>query len=158
MKIRRITRSWLRNNGACYSDEQIAALVPEEGVTLQQVLETDRIPDGDKIWVATREKLLPETIMVAWLAGIVERALGRLKNPDPRSLAVIPMLRRIASGEEVGQEERGQIRNEAHYATCYAATCYAANYAACYAADAYHPVCCGQAYSGSNMAVGYLGV
>jgi len=105
MKTKRITRSWLKNNGACYSDYRLRKLVPKEGVTLQQVLETDQIPDADKLWVATRDGVLPQRIAAAWMAGIVERALGRIPNPDPRSLAIVPLLRRISAGERVSQVE-----------------------------------------------------
>jgi len=140
MKTKRITRTLLRKYGACYSDEYITELVPEGGVTLQQVLETDRIPHEDKIWVVTRKNLLPETIMAAWLAGIVEHTPRRLENTDPRHVAVVSLLRRIAAGEEVSQEERDQIRNEARHAANWAAyyaphaASSAASFAASYAA------------------------
>ena len=113
MRTKRITRTLLRENAACYTDERIAELVPKRGVTLRQVLETDLIPDADKLWVATRDGVFPEPAMAAWLAGIVERALGRVNNPDPGSLAVVLLLRRIAAGEEVSIKERYAARSAA---------------------------------------------
>jgi hypothetical protein len=49
------------------------------------------VPLADRLWLAVR--VLPEPLVRRWLAVVVERALGRVTNPDPRSLAVLPHLR-----------------------------------------------------------------
>ena len=104
-----ITREQLRQWGACYTDAQIAALIPESGLQLIDVARLP-IPPEDIIWVATRHGVLPDSILWEWTARIVERALARVPNPDPRSLAVVPLLRRLAAGEKVSKSERDAAR------------------------------------------------
>ena len=120
-----ITPKHLRKWNACYTDERIAELVPDEGLTLQGYLALD-IPDKDKVWLATRPKVLSDYVLYNWTALIVGRALGRIGNPDPRSVAVIGYLRSRATGGPRNSE----IVNAAVNAATHAA------YAAAYAADA----------------------
>jgi xanthosine utilization system XapX-like protein len=96
----RITRKFLRAQRACYTDEQIAALVPESGVTPLRCARGD-IPPEDRVWVLTRPGVLPDSMLWEWTARTVERALSRVAKPDPRSLAVVPLLRRLAGGEQI---------------------------------------------------------
>lgn len=58
-----ITRKMLRDWGACYSDEQIAALVPDAGLTPRQVLAAP-IPAKDRIWALTQ---VPAPGMPHWI-------------------------------------------------------------------------------------------
>ena len=46
-----VTRQLLREWCACYTDAQIAELVPESGLTPIQLIDLD-IPDADRIWGA----------------------------------------------------------------------------------------------------------
>ena len=107
-----ITRDFLRLHGACYSDARIDALGPPEGLPLIDVLKLD-IPAADRIWVATLPGVCSPAVMWEWQARLVERALARVETPDPRSLAVVPLLRRLASGEAIPQEERDAARDAA---------------------------------------------
>ena len=125
-----ITREFLRLHGACYSDARIDALGPLDGLPLVDVLKLD-IPSDDRIWVATLPGACPAAIMWEWQARMVERAVARVEKPDPRSLAVVPLLRRLAGGEAIPQTERDAARDAA-YAACDAA--WAAAYAAAAAA------------------------
>ena len=105
-----VTRELLRARRACYYDQpdgedRVNRLVPIDGLALPRVLALD-IPAADRIWVATLPGVCPHTIVWAWLALLVERALGRVAAPDLRSLAVVPLLRRLADGEDVPQSER----------------------------------------------------
>ena len=105
-----VTRELLRARRACYYDQpdgedRVNTLVPIDGLALPRVLALD-IPAADRIWVATLPGVCPHTIVWAWLALLVERALGRVAAPDLRSLAVVPLLRRLADGEDVPQSER----------------------------------------------------
>ena len=100
-----ITRKFLRYNGACYTDAQMDSLGPPDGLPLVGVLRLD-IPATDRIWVATLPGACSPAVMWEWQARLVERALARVETPDPRSLAVVPLLRRLASGEAIPQEER----------------------------------------------------
>ena len=133
-----ITREFLRQHHACYTDQEIAALVPADGLSLSQILDL-RIPEKDRIWVATLPSVCPPQIMWVWQALLVERALARVANPDPRSLAVVPLLRRLAAGENVGREEisRASYAAYAAYADGAAYAASRAAYASAYAAAAY---------------------
>ena len=95
-----ITREFLRLHGACYSDAQINALGPPEGLIPLQVAQL-AIPAEDRVWVLTRKGALPDSMLWEWSARTVARALSKVAKPDPSSLAVIPILRRLASGEYV---------------------------------------------------------
>ena len=131
-----ITREFLRQQRACYFDEpngeaKVNALVPPEGLTPLQIARLD-IPEPDRIWVLTRKGVLADCILWEWAARTVEREIGRLKALDPRSLAVVPLLRRLASGEKVSRVEIVAIRSAAHaaYADADAAAAHAAHAAA----------------------------
>ena len=137
-----VTREFLKKHGACYyneegGEEKVNALVPDEGLTALQVARL-KISEQDRIWVLTREGVLADSALWEWAARTVERALSRAKTPDPRSLAVVPLLRRLASGEKVSRSEIEKIRADAASAAASAAVYAAAAYAAAaYAADAY---------------------
>jgi hypothetical protein len=49
--------------------------------------------DVHRIWVATRPGVLEPSVLRGWLASAVDRALGRIRDPDPRSVAVVAALR-----------------------------------------------------------------
>jgi hypothetical protein len=51
-----------------------------------------KVFSADRLWLAVR--VLPRPLIRRWLAVIVERKMSRTPNPDPRSLAVLPYLRR----------------------------------------------------------------
>jgi hypothetical protein len=105
----RITRKFLRKHNAFYTDAEIVALVPARGVTALQVARGD-IPPEDRIWVLTRPGALPDSVLWEWTARTVGRALTRVAKPDPRSLAVVPLLRRLAKGEAISQAELDEAR------------------------------------------------
>jgi hypothetical protein len=105
----RITRKFLREQCACYTDEQIAALVPKSGVTPLRCARGD-IPPEDRVWVLTRTGVLPDSMLWEWTARTVDRALSRVAKPDPRSIAVVPLLRRLAKGEAISQAELDEAR------------------------------------------------
>lgn len=108
----RITRELLREHSACYDDARIAGLVPPDGLSLSQVLTLD-IPAPDRVWVATMPGVCPLAVLWEWQALLVERALRRVASPDPRSVAVVTLLRRLAAGEDVPQMERAATRADA---------------------------------------------
>lgn len=56
--MKKITRRQLQDWVACYSDEEIAGLVPPRGITPAQVLDLD-IPGEDKLWVLLHDPILP---------------------------------------------------------------------------------------------------
>ena len=107
-----ITRDFLRLHGACYSDARIDALGPPEGLPLVDVLKLT-IPAADRLWVATLPGACSSSVMWEWQARMVERALARVEKPDPRSLAVVQLLRRLARGEAIPQEQRAAAWDDA---------------------------------------------
>ena len=127
-----ITREFLRANGACYTDAQIDALGPPEGLIPLQVAQL-AIPAEDRVWVLTRKGALPDSMLWEWSARTVARALSKVAKPDPRSLAVIPILRRLASGEYVPLADLESASAAAWAA--YSAEAWAAARAAAWAAD-----------------------
>ena len=68
--------------------------------------------DEERVWVWTRPGVATERQMSRWLADLVARALAGT-DADPRSLAVLAMLRRIADGETIQQSERDSIASAA---------------------------------------------
>ena len=112
-----VTRELLRQHGACYYDEpdgeaKVNALVPPAGLTALEVLALD-IPAADRLWVVTLPGVCAPTVLWRWQALFVDRALGRVEDPDPRALAVVPLMRRLGSGEDVPQAERAAVRDAA---------------------------------------------
>ena len=97
-----ITRDILRAWGACYTDAEIAGLVPEAGLTPLQVLDLE-IPAIDRLWVVLHEDVIPardlRLLACRWARGALdaERAAGR--EPDPRSWAAVETAERYAVGE-----------------------------------------------------------
>ena len=102
-----ITREVLREWGACYDDDEIASLVPPEGVTPLEVLDAD-IPASDRIWVMLHEEIIPAATLrllaVRWARGALEaeRAAGR--EPAAASWAALDVAERYARGEATAAE------------------------------------------------------
>jgi len=112
-----LTRALLREHDACYTDAQLDALGLPDGVDLLTVLRRDDIPAVDRIWVSTLPGACVPTALWRWQAKLVARALARVENTDPRSLAVVALLDRLDSGEDVPQAERDAAMGAAWDAT-----------------------------------------
>ena len=126
-----LTRQSARKANACYSDERLAELIPEDGLTVQQVAKLD-IPTADRIWalcyaVGADDRTL--RLFAVWTAC---RALSRVKNLDPRSIEVCNVAELFAIGQATA-EELSKARLAAGAAADAAAD---AADAAAYAADA----------------------
>lgn len=104
----RVTRSRLRAWGACWKDDEIAALLPARGATLLRVLTSERVPIPDRIWVACHALSAREARLFA--VRCARRALSRLEKPDPRSVAACDVAERFAreqaNATELGDAER----------------------------------------------------
>lgn len=89
-----------------YPETRVRDLVGE-GLTPRQIMKLEISPK-DKVWVCSRPDVMGVGLYAA-LANIVERVLTCERNsgqePDSRSWAVVPLLRRIASGEDVPRVE-----------------------------------------------------
>jgi hypothetical protein len=78
-----------------------------DGLTPLEIFDLD-IPVRDRLWVLLRTPVIGLGVHSA-IASIVERVLTCERNagrePDARSWAVVPLLRRRACGEHVSQKE-----------------------------------------------------
>lgn len=95
MKTR--TLDELRKCGPCYDPVR---WVPEnwEG-TAVDFLNIEECPAKDRIWMVTRRGLYyTDRQLRLFACDCAERALSRIKNPDPRSLRVVVVARRYAEG------------------------------------------------------------
>jgi hypothetical protein len=103
----RITRQSLRDAEACYDDNEIAALIPEAGVNLDEGLAL-YVPVEDKHWVLCHAAGVPDQILrehACWCACRAleaERAAGR--EPDQRSWAAVAVAELFARGEATQYE------------------------------------------------------
>ena len=128
---RTVTRELLKKFHACYyheegGQEKVNALVPVDGLTPLETAHLN-IPCKDRIWVLTRKGVLADAILWEWSARTVERALSRIARTDPRSVAVVPLLRRLAKGEKISRKEPKSAAADAAYAAAaYADAAYAA--------------------------------
>lgn len=113
-----ITRELLRKWGACYDDEKIASLVPEEGMTPFQILDLD-IPEFDRMWVILREDVIPASELRLLACDFAEVALQLIEDPDHRSVKAIEVARAFANG--VATEEELAAARDAALAAALAA-------------------------------------
>jgi len=100
-----ITRETLRDWGVCY--DEIAALVPPDGVTPLEVLDAP-ITVEDRMLVLLHEEVIPAATLrllaVRWARGALEaeRAAGR--EPAAESWAAVDVAERYARGEATDAE------------------------------------------------------
>ena len=99
----KITRELMRRWGARYDDEEIAALVPADGLTPLEIAALD-IPEEDRLWVLLREELIPARDLRLLACGWAEAACRKTGWDDERSLAAIAVSRRFAVGEATEDE------------------------------------------------------
>lgn len=99
----KITRMMLRRWGACYSDDKIASLVPESGLTPIEIAEL-AIPPEDRMWVLLREEIIPARDLRLLACGWAEESCRMAGWNDARSLAAIAVARRFAVGEATEDE------------------------------------------------------
>ncbi len=127
-----ITREQLRLWRACYSDARIAELVPPEGVTLEQVLDSD-IPHKDKMWASMHA--LPRAARLEVLARQTERYIGYGSLTDERLTCLPAAMRADAvTWEMLSAAEAAARAAEAAWAVASAAAL-AAEAAAAWAAS-----------------------
>ena len=67
--------------------------------TALDILELKEIPDVHKLWAVLREELIEPEKVHEFACRCAERALSRVENPDPRSVAAIEAKRAWMKGE-----------------------------------------------------------
>ncbi len=110
------------------------------------ILKHSDIPAKDKLWVVFRSDALDDRTLRVFAVDSARRALSRIPNPDPMSLAACDVAERFAKGEATEEELADAAAYAADAATYVAdaaaawaaayAAAYAAAWAAAYAADA----------------------
>ena len=68
------------------------------------ILRLTRIPADDRLWAVLREDFVPAEILHEFACRCAERALSRVDNPDPRSVAAVAAKRKWLRGE-IGDQE-----------------------------------------------------
>ena len=76
----------------------------KERWTALDILGLEEIPDEDKLWCVLREELIDEQTLHELACVCAERALSRVENPDPRSVAAIAAKRAWMRGEITDKE------------------------------------------------------
>ena len=71
----------------------------KERWTALDILGLEEIPDEDKLWCVLRKELIDEKKLHEFACVCAERALSRVENPDPRSVAGIAAKRAWLRGE-----------------------------------------------------------
>ena len=99
----KITRELMRQWNACYTDEKIASLVPEEGLAPLEIANLD-IPVEDRLRVLLREDVIPSRDLRLLACGWAESACAKTGWNDKRSLEAIAVARRFADGEATDAE------------------------------------------------------
>lgn len=127
-----ITRELLRTWRACCTDDEIAELVPPEGLTPLQVLEREDVPAKERLWVLLREEIIPARELRLLACLWAERKCDEDGWHDPRSRNAIAVSRRFANGEASRKELEDAW--SAAWAARAAAAAYAAARAATWAA------------------------
>jgi hypothetical protein len=90
--MKRITQKWLRHyKAAAYGRSYLETVVGHKGLWLKDFLALSSVSIDDKLWVATQA---PDVITRRWLGKVLRRALARVTEPDPRSVAVLEYLDR----------------------------------------------------------------
>lgn len=93
---------YLRNRKKKALMESIARR--KERWTALDILGLEEIPDKDKLWCVLREELIDEQTLHELACVCAERALSRVENPDPRSVAAIAAKRAWMRGEITDKE------------------------------------------------------
>jgi hypothetical protein len=135
----------------CYPEGHIREIAggKEEWCPLD-ILALESVPAQDRLWAVLREELIDAPILHEFACRCAERALARVENTDPRSVAAIETKRRWLRGEATDEElyaagyaardaawrAAGYAARDAAGATARDAAWHAARYAAEAAAEA----------------------
>jgi hypothetical protein len=89
-----------------YPEDLIHELVGD-GVTVEQILETDKIPTADKIWLLTRKEFFPDNNLHELACRFAEYALSKVYNPDPWSIEAVRVRRQWMQGKATDEQLEG---------------------------------------------------
>ena len=125
MELKRYTVDDVMAWEPCYDREQVQALFGKrETLTIVDALKMKRLPASDKIWLATREGVLPDKLLHEFACWCAEQALLREREagrePDARSWAAVEAKRKWLNGE-IDDEQRAGAWAAAAWAVAEAA-------------------------------------
>ena len=88
--------------------------------TALDILRLNRIPADDRLWITLREDFIPAQVLHEFACRCAERALARIDNPDPRSVAAVEAKRQWLAGN-ITDEELTRAKSAAWDAAWHAA-------------------------------------
>ena len=105
MKTITVDQIMVFNPCSCYPRERVAALwAGREALTAEEIAALE-IPEADRVWALC--KWLGEISQSSarlFACDCADRALLRVANPDPRSVAAVAVARRHAAGDATDEE------------------------------------------------------
>jgi hypothetical protein len=104
MKTYLVTRNSCRKANSCYSDEELAELIPLEGLTPQQVAGLVSVSAEDRHWALAHASSATDRILQEHICWCARQLLARVENPDPRSIQAVEVSERFARGEATDEE------------------------------------------------------
>jgi hypothetical protein len=99
-----VTRESCRKAKISFSDEKLVELIPEEGLTPQQVAQLASIPAKDRHWILVYASGATDRILREHACWCARQAFARVDNPDSRSIQAIEVSERFARGEATLEE------------------------------------------------------
>lgn len=87
----------------------------EDGKTALDILSLEEISADDRLWTVLRPEFIEDNILHEFACRCAERALSRIDNPDPRSIAAIEAKRAWIMGE-ISDDKLKIAQNEAYNA------------------------------------------
>ena len=102
--------------GWCYDEERLRKIAGEKQEwSALDILNLPGIPDNDKLYTVLNVELIDEPILHEFACRCAERALSKIENPDPRSVAAIAAKRAWIKGE-ITDDDLYAARKAAWYA------------------------------------------
>ena len=121
MKLKRFTVDQFMRFRPCLSRDQVTQLFNSRATLTATDALSLKIPPDQIVWAVTRPGVLPRDILRRWLADVVERCLMRERKagrePDARSWAVVPALRRYPGKKRMAEISATTATHAAAYAT-----------------------------------------
>ena len=119
--MKTVTLDQFMSFGPCYTRERLQKIAGAKAEwSALDILALDQVPANDRLWAVLREELIDAPILHEFACRCAEKALARVENPDPRSVAAIAAKRAWLRGE-ISDEQLA-----AAWAAAWAAACAAA--------------------------------
>lgn len=135
--MKTITYQDIMSWSPCYDPVARGLCTPDWSGTALDILRAEHIPAEDRLWVVLREELIDPRALRLFAVWCARRALARIANPDPRSIAACDIAERHANGQATDEElDAARVAASDAWADAAAADAAAAARSAASAADA----------------------